>query len=341
MVAGVMLAVFAGIILGFYALPEKFTKEYAFENTWGMFFFTSMIIFPLLAGAIFYNDFLMVYMTFSTKDFVLMFISSFVWGVGMMMWGKAINHIGLSLGFSLFIGTIIMVGPLLPFFIDGLPERRILITILTGIVVVLVGVIFNGMAGIERSKSESAESGVKKGSMATGILIAMTGGLLCTGFSLANTVGRNAVEVADTGGAEVASTVGTFLLGLTMMSFIYLVGGLATVSYSIWRLSSKKNWSGFRTMYFTRNTGLTTLMALFNFGASITFALSAIKLGPAGNTVGYAIYSAISVATAAIGGLVTGEWNNATLKARVYLYLGIIFMILGVVVIAWANSMAM
>lgn len=53
MVAGILLAVFAGIILGFYALPEKFTKDYAFENTWGMFFLTSMVIFPLLALAIY------------------------------------------------------------------------------------------------------------------------------------------------------------------------------------------------------------------------------------------------------------------------------------------------
>ena len=53
MVPGILLAVFAGIILGFYALPEKFTKDYAFENTWAMFFLTSMVIFPLLALAIY------------------------------------------------------------------------------------------------------------------------------------------------------------------------------------------------------------------------------------------------------------------------------------------------
>lgn len=341
MAIGIIFAVFSGIILGFYALPAKFTKDYEFENTWGSFFFICMIIFPLLAGAIFFSDFKLVYSTFSSKALLIMFASSFLWGVGMMMWGKAINHIGLSLGFSLFIGTIIMIGSLLPFFIDGVPETKVLVPILIGIAVVLVGVIFNGMAGIERSKTDKTDESDDKGSMATGITIAVVGGLLCTGFSLANTAGRNAVTVADQGGAEVASTVGTFALGLSLMAFIYLVGGIATVSYSILQLSRKKNWSGFKTKFFVRNTGLTSLMAIFNFGASIFFALSAIKLGAAGNTVGYAIFNTISVAVAAIGGLITGEWKMATNKAKSYLYIGIIAMILGVVVIAWANSQVM
>jgi L-rhamnose-H+ transport protein len=341
MILGILLAVFAGIILGFYALPEKFTKDYAFENTWGMFFFTAMVIFPLLALAIYSQDMLTVYGTFTGGDLLKMFISSFLWGVGMMMWGKAINHIGLSLGFSLFIGTIILVGSLLPFLVDGLPEKSVLIPILVGILVVLVGVIYNGKAGLERAKTEKQEEGgEEKGSMATGIAIAMVGGLLCTGFSLANTVGRAAVAEAAVSDPAI-NEVPEFVLGLSLMAFIYIVGALATVSYSVWQLSAKKNWSGFKTKYFARNTLMTTLMAVFNFGASIAFALAAIKLGAAGNTVGYAIFNTISVAVAAMGGLLTGEWKDASGKAKTYLYVGILGMILGVVVIAWGNGQAM
>lgn len=340
MIAGILLAVFAGIILGFYALPEKFTKDYAFENTWGMFFLTSMVIFPLLALAIYSQDMLAIYGTFSGPDLLKMFISSFLWGVGMMMWGKAINHIGLSLGFSLFIGTIILVGSLLPFLVDGVPEKAVLIPILVGILIVLVGVIFNGMAGLERSKNESAEEAEKKGSMATGITIAVIGGLLCTGFSLANSVGRAAID-AEAVNNEAIRNIPEFIMGLSLMSFIYLVGGVATMGYSVWQLSKKKNWGGFKTKHFLRNTSMTTLMAIFNFGASIAFALAAIKLGAAGNTVGYAIFNTISVAVAGVGGLLTGEWSAAPKKARTYLYVGIAGMMLGVVVIAIGNAQAM
>lgn len=33
MIEGIIWAVFAGIVLGLYALPEKFTREFKFENT--------------------------------------------------------------------------------------------------------------------------------------------------------------------------------------------------------------------------------------------------------------------------------------------------------------------
>ncbi len=337
MIVGIFWAVFAGLILGFYALPEKFTKGYSFENTWGMFFFTAMIIFPFLASAIFIDGAVEVFSALTGPVLLKMFISSFLWGIGMMMWGKALNHIGLSLGFSLFIGTIILVGSLLPFLEDGLPETQVLVPILVGIVVVLVGVIFNGKAGLERSKAEApAEAGEKpKGSMTTGIIIAVVGGLLATGFSYANAAGRPLLQAASD-----AQGNPEWVAGIAVMSFIYLVGGLVTVSYSVWQLFKKKNWGGFKSGHFVRNTSMTTLMAIFNFGASIAFALAAFKLGSSGNTVGYAIFNTISVAVAGISGLVTGEWANAPKKAKNYLYIGLAGMMLGVVIIAWSNSLA-
>jgi L-rhamnose-H+ transport protein len=60
-----------------------------------------------------------------------------------------------------------------------------------------------------------------------------------------------------------------------------------------------------------------------------------------GNTVGYAIFNTLSVAVAGVSGLITGEWKTATKKAKMYLYLGITGMIVGVVIIAWGNSLAM
>ena len=50
MITGIIWAVIAGVMLGLYALPEKFTKDFSFENTWGMMFFINLIIVPLIAG---------------------------------------------------------------------------------------------------------------------------------------------------------------------------------------------------------------------------------------------------------------------------------------------------
>ncbi|MBA7520414.1 L-rhamnose-proton symporter [subsurface metagenome] len=336
MIEGIVWAVFAGIILGLFALPEKFTRDFKYENTWGMFFLINMIFIPVIAGFILVNGYGEVLKSLPSDVLIKMFVSSFLWGIGMMMWGKAINHIGLSLGFSLFIGTIILVGSLLPFLVDGLPPANAFATIMIGIAVVLIGVIANGRAGLMRSREENKAELQDEGksSMAMGISIAVIGGLLATGFSFANAVGRPLIHEAcqAAGNPEWATAVGVMII-------IYLTGGLVTTTYIIWQVSKKKMWGTFKTPYLGKNTLMATLMAIFNFSASVTFAIAAFKLGSTGNTVGYAIFNTISVAVAIISGLITREWVNASSKARYNLYFGLAAMIIGVVIIAYGNSM--
>ena len=344
MIEGIIWAVSAGIMLGLYALPEKFTKEFEFENTWGTFFTTALFVVPLIAVMLLVNGFGAIMSAIPAEVYVKMAIASILWGVGVMMWGKAINHIGLSLGFSIFIGTIILVGSLLPFIVDGLPATKALITILLGIFVVLIGVILNGRAGMIRHNAETSDQaeGEQKGSMVTGIIIAVVGGLLATGFSFANAVGNPASDSTKQyiKNALIEQGNPEWMLAIIIMFIIYVAGGLFVTPYFIVQLSKKKLWGNFKTAHLGKNLVMTSLMAVLNFAASASFAYAAFALGSAGNTVGYAIFNAISVAVAIIGGLLTGEWTKAPSKAKSSLYLGLALMICGVIIVAIGNGLA-
>ena len=166
MLEGIIWAVSAGIMLGLYALPEKFTRNFSYENTWSLFFVITMFIVPYIAAVLLLNG-LEIFGMISSSVLVKMGIASLLWGIGVVLWGKAISHIGLSLGFSIFIGTLIFIGSLIPWFIDAsgnfqinLPDNNILFTILAGLSIVLIGVVFNGRAGLIR---EADQSDLKKG----------------------------------------------------------------------------------------------------------------------------------------------------------------------------------
>ena len=62
--------------------------------------------------------------------------------------------------------------------------------------------------------------------------------------------------------------------------------------------------------------------------------------GSAGNTVGYAIFNTACVATAIVSGLITKEWAKASAKARIFLYLGLACMIVGIIIVAFGNNLA-
>lgn len=336
MTEGVLLAIFAGLMLGLYALPEKFTKDFKYENTWSLFFLLTMFVVPIIASISLINGFGDIFGNMPTEIWIKMGLTSFLWGVGVMMWSKAINHIGLSLGFSLFIGTIILVGSVLPFIEDGLPPTNKLTTILLGLFVVLIGIFANGKAGFIREKVEKDNhaNSEQKSSMATGILIAVIGGLLATGFSYANAAGRPYLHEASqaAGNAE-------WITAVAVMFPIFISGGIVMTAYFLWQLSTKKAWGDFKTPAFGKNFILILVMAFFHYAASALFAFAAYKLGASGNTVGYAIFNTACVVTAIISGIITKEWVNASPKARKFLYMGLSCMVIGIIIVAYSNSL--
>ena len=337
MTIGIIWAVLAGIMLGLYALPEKFTKDFDFEHTWGSMFLLNLIVVPLLAGLLLVNGFGTVISEIPSTVLLQMIMASILWGVGVMLWGKAIDYIGLSLGFSIFIGTVILIGSLLPFLVDGLPPTNAFLTILGGILVVLIGVIANGKAGLTREADQAAQEqqATAKKSMGTGIAIAAIGGLLATGFSYANAAGRPTIH-------QISQSIGNpeWATAVFVMIIIYLAGALFVIPYFIYQLSKKRLWSKFKTPHLFRNIGLTSAMATLNFAASATFAYAAFQLGQVGNTVGYAIFNTVCVVVAILSGIFAGEWSNATKRATQFLYLGLMAMVVGVLIIAFGNGIA-
>ncbi|WP_460164928.1 L-rhamnose/proton symporter RhaT, partial [Thermostilla marina] len=295
-----------------------------------------------------------VYSDFPQWKLAVMCVASLAWGLGVMMWGKAITHIGMSLGFSLFIGTVILVGSILPLVINvmekgaaGLPAGPALAATAAGIVIVLLGIICNGKAGLTREKDEAAakdaedkadentEGEAKKASMALGIFIAVFGGLLATGFSVANTIAKPELP-------ELTAAAGNpdWVAALAIMLPIFLSGGVIMTIYFVWQLSAKKAWSGFKTPYFPVNFVLIFIMAFFHYAASAVFAYAAYRLGDRlGDTVGYAIFNTTCVGVAVLSGLATGEWKKASSAAKTWLFAGLACMILGILCLAGANAL--
>ncbi|MEM7381481.1 MAG: L-rhamnose/proton symporter RhaT [Bacteroidota bacterium] len=340
MTEGVLWAVFAGLMLGLYALPEKFTKDFRYENTWSLFFLLTMFLVPIVASLTLIGGFTNIFGNMPLDIWLKMGLASVLWGVGVMLWSKAINYIGLSLGFSIFIGTVILIGSLLPFIVDGLPPSNVLLLVLAGILVVLIGIVLNGKAGLIREKDEMVEDtqsadGDSNSSMTTGILIAVIGGLLATGFSFANAVGRPYLHQAS-----VAQGNADWVTAVAVMFPIFISGGVVMTAYFLWQLNKKKAWVDFKTPSFGKNLFLILIMAVFHYAASAVFAYAAYKLGASGNTVGYAIFNTASVATAIVSGIVTREWVRASPKARKLLYAGLGCMIIGILVIAYGNGLA-
>lgn len=335
MFIGTLWALIAGIVLGIYALPTKIVRGFKYENTWGLFFFLTMFVVPTIVTFSLMKGVTEIYSDMTTGKLVVAIVSSIFWSIGVIFWGKSIDHIGISLGFSLFIATVILVGTILPIFIEGFPKINQFLMLLLGIISILVGIVFYGKAGLSKEKEQNLNRDDKnKKSMLIGIAIAIIGGLFATGFSVANTIIRPEIidNVRKMGNPD-------WMTAMAVMFPIFITGGFVSVPYFIYRLSKGKAWGNFKTSNFFKNFILVLIMASCHYGASVIFAYSAFRLGKLGNSVGYAIYNCVSVVTAVVVGLLFGEWESVSKRTMKALYGAIVFMVLGIIIIAYANAL--
>lgn len=347
MIQGIFWALLAGLLLGLYALPAKYTKDYQFENTWGLFFLLTMFVIPCIAAFAFVKDLGETFSMVPVSTIIATMLMSFSWGCGVMLWGKAITHIGLALGFALFIGTVTLVGSVIPLFIRHAPPGFALLLILAGICTVLLGILANGRAGLIREKDEVAAS-LRPGdreqrkarvgpyggsSMGKGIFIAILGGVLASGFNISVTIGQR-IQIVSTHLGNPA-----WAAQIAIMLPIFLGGGIAVTVYFLVMLTKKQAWRNFGSPHFFVNLGLIAIMALFHYTASAIYALAAFHLGNIGTVVGYPIFSAGSTIVAVVAGVLTGEWAKASARARRWLYAGLLLMTMGVIVLSVGRGM--
>jgi hypothetical protein len=215
-----------------------------------------------------------------------------------------------------------------------LPPTGDLTLILVGIAIVLLGIVFNGKAGLIREADEKKDADSGKKSMGTGIMIAIVGGLLATGFNVAFTVGGEPL-----GAAVAAAGNPPWMVSLAVMLVVFLSGGVIMAGYFGWQITAKKAWGSFKTPAFGLNFVLIFIMAFFHYAASVGYGYGAglFDLGP---VVVYAIFNTTCVVVAVVSGIVTKEWVNASSRAKSSLYMGLTAMVLGVVILATSQYLA-
>jgi L-rhamnose-H+ transport protein len=96
--AGLMLLVVAGVMNASFTLPMKFTKKWAWENTWTVWTLFALLILPPIIAYLTIPNLGVVYSKAGTEVIVLVAMCGLAWGVAQVLFGLAVNAIGIALG---------------------------------------------------------------------------------------------------------------------------------------------------------------------------------------------------------------------------------------------------
>ena len=339
---GIGWTLLGAVFLGTFALPSKYIKNYAWENTWGAFFLFAMLVVPVGFAMLVVKDLWGCYNGVSGGVIFGVIALSFLWGAGFCCWGTGLSMVGLSLGYSLTMGTMALVGSMVPFFLGNADKAATLpgMLVILGILVCIGGVGINGYAGVLRERAQSAQQQVQGGAarkrMILGLAVCVLAGVLSSGLNIAFHIGNKIGGIAAN--AEILGNP-PWAAGLSTWTLVFLGGMLSSVTYCAILLSKNKTWKGFASPGMGMNLGLAFLMAVAHFLCIFLYGIGGWKLGALGTSVGFAIFQSGSLLLGNGLGLVTGEWKGSDARSRRGLLTGLSVLILGIVIVSVGNAL--
>ena len=338
---GIGWTLFAAVLLGVFALPVKYVKNYKWENTWGSFFLFAMYVVPVGFALIALKGLLPTYQQVPGSVIIWTIALGFLWGCGFCCWGYGLSMVGLSLGYSLTMGTMALVGSMLPFFLGSGDKAATMggMLVILGILVCIGGVAVNGIAGMKRERSQGggdSQSTASSKRMLAGLLVCVLAGVLSSGCNIAYHVGGNIGNIATISHEQYGTP--PWMAGLAVWTLIFIGGGISSCGFSLFLLCKNNTWKEFSNEGSGRNLVYTFIMAALHFGCLFFYGLGGHYIGALGTSVGFAIFQSGSLLVGNGLGFFTGEWQGADAKSRNWLFMGLSVLILGIVIVSIGNA---
>ena len=362
-ILGIFFHALGGGASGSWYMPFDWVKKWRWEIYWIVGGIFSWFIMPFLAVVLTVPNWQGILHTAQGSVIFNTYLMGLLWGIGGLTYGLAIRYLGMSLGNSVLLGITSVVGSLglpvlrnIPGIADLLPSGlsfsdlfasaggRI---VLLGIVILLVGIILSGRAGIKKDKDLG---NVKKGvnsefKLSKGLLIAIVSGVLSAFFSFGIDAGKQMSAVArdlavQNGYPFVTETATGFkyLFENNIIFFVILWGGLTTnLIWTVILILRNKTGSDFvdkktpllSNYLFSALAGTTWFLQFFFYGMGET------KIGNGASS--WTLHMATIILTANLWGFWRKEWKGVSKKAYNMILMGIGAILLSVIVIGVAK----
>jgi L-rhamnose-H+ transport protein len=325
--SGIATLIIAGVTNASFTMPMKYARKWAWENTWLTWTVFALIALPFVAALVAIPNLSMVYR--SATPHIILEVCGFGagWGVAQVFFGLAVNMIGITLAFSIVLGTSAAVGSLIP--MVSLHREHLNsaagYAILGAVGFVLLGVMLCAAAGRIRERP-SAQSVSSQKLTSQGLLLSILCGLGASSMNFGVAFGTPLVQLARSFGASGLNAIDVVWLPLM------LAGAVPNLLYCVWLM--KRNRSGHKFRVGGSHWALAAIMAVFWFGSTLLYGLAAVQLGAWGPILGWPLFMSVIVITATMLGMFTGEWKDCgPLPIRIQ-WTGVTVLVLAIFILA-------
>jgi L-rhamnose-H+ transport protein len=339
---GILFHSLGGFSSASFYVPTYQIKKWHWQTYWITLGFVAWIIMPTIGGLITTNGLFDILAGVSSNTKLLTYLYGVLWGFGGLMAGLGIRYLGLALGQSICLGVCVIIGTIVPAAIDHklglLFNTTPGLVITAGFLVCLVGIVFCGYAGVLKDRDDGGVErnvSVKEFAPVKGLIMAVAGGVMSSFMALAINAGSPiAHQALQSGTEQVFVNIPIFVLALA--------GGFTTnFVYAVILTAKKKTISDFRLRnkgLLTKNFLLSILAGLMWYCQYFFYGMGATKMGQY-DFASWTLHLATIIIFSNLWGLYLKEWENIRRKTKVYLWTGIILLIISVVLIGVGNKL--
>ena len=331
---GLTLLVLAGAMNGSFTLPMKFTRSWAWENTWLSWTIFALLLFPVILTLATANHIGELYRQQGMMPvaFTVAFFGA-SWGVSQIFLGLAVEGVGMALSLSVIMGISAAVGALIPliqYHRDQVFTKGGLVVI-SGLIVVLAGVGLCGIAGrLREQTSAHAPSGT---SVVKGLLFSLVSGVGSAFVNLGLNAGRPLAE-----GARALGTPALWANNVVWLPLM-IAGAIPNALYCLYLMRRNQTAARLGSPGTSHYWLFGAIMAFFWFGSTVMYGVAANQMGALGTILGWPIFMSLIVLVATTWGVLTGEWQHAGRLPLTMLASGVALLVVAIVVLSASNRL--
>jgi len=333
-----LLILIAGVINGSFALPTKFVKTWSFENIWLQYAIWAFIVLPWAIFLVLVPQIFSIYAAAPWHILLITIVGGFLFGAGQVGFAFAINMIGIGLAFVICLGLGTGLGFLLPLLFQH-PDEILtpfgLVTIL-GTVFAITGLVISTYAGHLRDKNKGSGQHSRhtmKQFYMVGVLLAVIAGIFSAGQNFAFSLTAPLQDLAANMGANAFGAANIMWPAFLIFTFIPYAG------YMLFLHHKNRSFQNYQK----KGTGKYFLYAFFMgacwYGSLLFYGKASQLIGKVGPVVGWPLFMVLIILVSNFWGWRHREWENCGSRAKVAIWVGILFLILSVVALGYSSSL--
>lgn len=322
---------------GSFSIPFEKVKGWEWENYWLIYSLFAYVVVPAVSCMLFCPDFMSVLLSCPSGVICRIFFLGVLYGICNLTFGLSLKYLGVSLGYIISLGLMMVLGTVIPPMLDGRISGMFAGSggkmMVMGLAIGIIGVAVSAYSGYKKDTMSAPEQNsaldFRKGILLA-LFVGVTGASQALGIEQGNAISDMFLDKGVNELFIILPVVAILFLGSFSVTLIWCIS-VAKKNGNIRLFKSSPHGSVVPNYLFCALAGFLWFINMITYGMGKSF------MGEYSFTA-WGILMSLTIVSATIWGLYRGEWKHVTPQVRRIMYIGLVILVISSFIIGISSN---